>query len=134
MINIDQKKKNTAGKLYIPDSGFTQKILNYAKVKKKIRFRPGIKALKEIRKFQKSTDLLIHRLPFARLVKEITLNFQYSFQWQSVALEAMQYASEDYIVGLMEDANLSALHARRVTVMPKDIKLARRIRGDKHCG
>lgn len=98
--------------------------------KENIRFRPGIKALKEIRKFQKSTDLLIHRLPFARLVKEITTDFHYSMQWQSMALDAIQYASEDYIIGLMEDANLSALHAKRVTVMPKDLKLARRIRGN----
>mmetsp|Transcript_37416 Transcript_37416/g.95614 ORF Transcript_37416/g.95614 Transcript_37416/m.95614 type:complete len:126 (-) Transcript_37416:284-661(-) len=100
--------------------------------KEKIRFRPGIKALREIRKFQKSTDLLIHRLPFARLVKEITLEFHHSLQWQSVALEALQYAAEDYIIGLMEDANLSALHAKRVTVMPKDIHLANRIRGNKN--
>jgi len=96
-----------------------------------VRFRPGIKALREIRKFQRSTDLLIHRLPFARLVKEITLQFHHSLQWQTVALEALQYASEDYIIGLMEDANLSAIHAKRVTVMPKDIQLARRIRGNR---
>lgn len=95
-----------------------------------IRFRPGTKALKEIRKFQKSTDLLIHRLPFARLVKEITFDYHHSLQWQSTALEALQYASEDYIVGLMEDANLSALHAKRVTLMPKDLHLAKRIRGN----
>mmetsp|Transcript_2465 Transcript_2465/g.5893 ORF Transcript_2465/g.5893 Transcript_2465/m.5893 type:complete len:129 (-) Transcript_2465:2602-2988(-) len=101
-------------------------------MKEKIRFRPGIKALREIRKFQKSTDLLIHRLPFARLVKEITLEFHHSLQWQSVALEALQYAAEDYIIGLMEDANLSALHAKRVTLMPKDIHLAKRIRGNKN--
>mmetsp|Transcript_37417 Transcript_37417/g.95619 ORF Transcript_37417/g.95619 Transcript_37417/m.95619 type:complete len:114 (-) Transcript_37417:284-625(-) len=104
----------------------------YISKKEKIRFRPGIKALREIRKFQKSTDLLIHRLPFARLVKEITLEFHHSLQWQSVALEALQYAAEDYIIGLMEDANLSALHAKRVTVMPKDIHLANRIRGNKN--
>jgi histone H3/H4 len=120
--------------IYLKISQISQepkKEVKFTKVKKNLRFRPGIKALKEIRKFQKSTDLLIHRLPFARLVKEITLNFRYSFQWQSMALEAIQYASEDYIIGLMEDANLSALHAKRVTVMPKDIKLAKRIRGDK---
>lgn len=95
------------------------------------RFKPGIRALKEIRKFQKSTDLLIHRLPFVRLVKEITLTFHHSLQWQALALEALQHASEDYIIGLMEDANLSALHAKRVTIMPKDIHLAQRIRGNK---
>jgi histone H3/H4 len=96
------------------------------------RYRPGFKALKEIRKFQKSTDLLIHRLPFARLVKEITLEFHHSLQWQNTALEALQYASEDYIIGLMEDANLSALHAKRITIMPKDLHLAQKIRGSKN--
>ncbi|AFP65317.1 centromeric histone-3 like protein (nucleomorph) [Chroomonas mesostigmatica CCMP1168] len=128
--NIEEKSNNA--KTTSASYNSFKKNLNYIKIKKKFRFRPGIKALREIRKFQRSTDLLIHRLPFARLVKEITLNFQYSLQWQSVALEAIQYASEDYIVGLMEDANLSALHAKRVTVMPKDITLARRIRGDKN--
>jgi len=97
------------------------------------RYRSGHKALSEIRKFQKSTDLLIHRLPFARLVKEITLNFHHSLQWQSIAIEAIQHACEDYIIGLMEDANLSAIHAKRVTIMPKDLHLAQRIRGDKSC-
>ena len=96
------------------------------------RYKSGDKILHEIRKFQKSTDLLIHRLPFARLVKEITLNYHHSLHWQSLALEAVQHACEDYIVGLMEDANLSAIHAKRVTVMPKDMHLARRIRGDKY--
>jgi histone H3 len=96
------------------------------------RYRPGFRALKEIRKFQKSTDLLIHRLPFARLVKEITLEYHHSLQWQNTALEALQYASEDYIIGLMEDANLSALHAKRITIMPKDLHLAQKIRGSKN--
>ena len=95
------------------------------------RYRSGNKALNEIRKFQKSTDLLIHRLPFARLVKETTLKFHHALQWQSIAIEAVQHACEDYIIGLMEDANLSAIHAKRVTIMPKDIHLAQRIRGDK---
>jgi histone H3/H4 len=121
MINNPKQKD-----MYI---SFFKKKINIKK-KEKFRFRPGIKALREIRKFQKSTDLLIHRLPFARLVKEITSIFHKSLQWQSIALEAIQYATEDYIIGLMEDANLSALHAKRVTVMPKDIQLARRIRGN----
>jgi histone H3 len=96
------------------------------------RYKSGNKALCEIRKFQKSTDLLIHRLPFARLVKEITLTYHHSLQWQSIAIEAIQHACEDYIVGLMEDANLSAIHAKRITIMPKDLHLAQRIRGDKY--
>lgn len=98
-------------------------------IKKKKRYRPGERALREIRKFQKSTDLLIHKLPFTRLVKEITFSFHHALQWQSIALEAVQHAAEDYIIGLMGDANLSALHAKRVTVMPKDLQLAKRIRG-----
>jgi len=104
---------------------------NFLITKRKIRYKPGLKVLSEIRKFQKSTDLLIHRLPFTRLVKEITLKFHHSLQWQNIALEAIQHAAEDYLIGLMEDANLSALHAKRVTIMPKDIRLARRIRGHK---
>lgn len=98
-------------------------------IESKKRFRPGEKALKEIRKFQRSTDLLINKLPFTRLVKEITFSFHHSLQWQGIALEAMQHAAEDYIVGLMGDANLSAIHAKRITIMPKDLQLARRIRG-----
>jgi histone H3 len=101
-------------------------------IRKNKRYQSGNKALNEIRKFQKSTDLLIHRLPFARLVKETTLKFHHALQWQSIAIEAVQHACEDYIIGLMEDANLSAIHAKRVTIMPKDIHLAQRIRGDKY--
>nr|UXY87015.1 centromeric histone-3 like protein [Cryptomonas paramecium] len=95
------------------------------------RYKNSEKTLNEIRKFQKSTDLLIHRLPFARLIKEITSNYHHSLQWQSTAIEAIQHACEDYLVGLMEDANLSALHAKRITIMPKDLHLARKIRGNK---
>ncbi len=110
-----------------------KKCRNYLSINyKNKRYRSGSKALSEIRKFQKSTDLLIHRLPFARLVKEITLTYHHSLQWQSIAIEAVQHACEDYIVGLMEDANLSAIHAKRITIMPKDLHLAQRIRGDKY--
>ena len=98
-------------------------------IRLKKRYRPGEKALREIRKFQRSTDLLINKLPFTRLVKEITFSFHNSLQWQGIALEAIQHAAEDYIIGLMGDANLSALHAKRITIMPKDLQLARRIRG-----
>ena len=80
---------------------------------------------------QKSTDLLIPRLPFARLVKEIAQQMSSSgLRFQSMALMALQEAAEAYIVGLMEDTLLAAIHARRVTIMPKDMALARRIRGE----
>lgn len=99
--------------------------------KKRHRYRPGSRAIMEIRKFQKSTELLLRRLPFARLVREICERiFGTSlFRWQASALEALQTASEDYLVRLFEDSNLCAIHAKRVTIMPRDIALARRIRG-----
>lgn len=86
--------------------------------------------MKEIRFYQKSTDLLIRRLPFARLVREIQLGMTRTpFRWQGTALLAMQEAAEAHLVGLFEDCNYCAIHAKRVTIMPKDMQLARRIRG-----
>jgi histone H3 len=100
-------------------------------VKKPHRYRPGTVALREIRKYQKSTELLIRKLPFQRLVREIALDFRGDLRFQSSAILALQEASEAYLVCLFEDTNLCALHARRVTIMPKDIQLARRIRGER---
>jgi len=97
---------------------------------RKRRYRPGTIALKEIRRYQKSTELLIRKLPFQRLVREIALEFKKDLRFQSSAVEALQEASEAYIVGLFEDTNLCALHAGRCTVQAKDMALARRIRGE----
>ncbi|EZG82921.1 histone H3 [Gregarina niphandrodes] len=99
--------------------------------KKPRRFKPGVVALREIRKYQKSTELLIRKLPFQRLVKEIAAEYKSELRFQSSAVLALQEASEAYLVGLFEDTNLCAIHAKRVTIMPKDIGLARRIRGEK---
>ena len=99
-------------------------------VKKPHRYRPGTVALREIRKFQKSTELLIRKLPFQRLVREISQEYKSDLRFQSQAVLALQEASEAYLVGLFEDTNLCAIHAKRVTIMPKDMQLARRIRGD----
>ena len=95
------------------------------------RYQPGMKALREIRKFQKSTDLLIPALPFSRLVREIvqTVTVGQQFRFQSLAIKALQEASEAYLVGFFEDAVLCAMHAKRVTIMPKDMDLVKRIRG-----
>ncbi|KAG7224902.1 hypothetical protein INR49_014818, partial [Caranx melampygus] len=90
---------------------------------------PGTVALREIRRYQKSTELLIRKLPFQRLVREIAQDFKTDLRFQSSAVMALQEASEAYLVGLFEDTNLCAIHAKRVTIMPKDIQLARRIRG-----
>jgi histone H3 len=100
-------------------------------VKKPHRFKPGTVALREIRKYQKSTELLIRKLPFQRLVREIATDFKTDLRFQSSAVLALQESAESYLVGLFEDTNLCAIHAKRVTIMPKDIQLAKRIRGDK---
>ena len=100
-------------------------------VMKPHRYRPGTVALREIRRYQKSTELLIRKLPFQRLVREIAQDFKTDVRFQSSAIVALQEASEAYLVGLFEDTNLCAIHAKRVTIMPKDIQLARRIRGER---
>ncbi|KII95099.1 hypothetical protein PLICRDRAFT_98259, partial [Plicaturopsis crispa FD-325 SS-3] len=106
--------------------------------RKKHRFRPGTVALREIRKYQKSTDLLLRRLPFSRVVREIAMDMQTDMveygegsglRWQSSAILALQEATEAFLVHLFEDANLCAIHAKRVTIMQRDLQLARRIRG-----
>ncbi|XP_060890195.1 histone H3-like centromeric protein A [Labrus mixtus] len=97
---------------------------------KKRRFRPGTKALMEIRRYQKSTDLLLRKAPFSRLVHEVCQSYsREALRWQLYALLALQEAAEAFLVMLFSDANLCAIHAKRVTVFPRDIQLARRIRG-----
>lgn len=100
--------------------------------KKRRRYRPGTVALREIRRYQKSTELLIKKRPFQRLVKEICQIEApgRDYRFQSTALLALQEAAEAYLVGLFEDTNICALHAKRVTIMPKDMQLARRVRGE----
>ena len=107
-------------------------------VKKRYRYRPGTVALKQIRQYQKSTKLLIRKLPFQRLVREIASDSEVitsplcgKVRFQSAAVKALQEAAEAYLVGLFEDTNLCAIHAKRVTIIPKDIQLARRIRGER---
>ena len=95
------------------------------------RYQAGTAALCDIRHFQKSTALLIRKLPFQRLVREITQDFKTDLQFQSVAILCLQEAAEAYLVGLFEDTNFCSIHARRVTIMPKDIQLAQRIRGER---
>ena len=91
---------------------------------KKWRFRPGTVALREIRKYQKSMDLLIRKLPFQRLVRKIIFEHKQDYQLAPAAAAALQEAAEAYLVGLFKDINLCAIHAKRVTIMPKDIQLA----------
>lgn len=106
-------------------------IVNGVGVKKPHRFRPaGTVALREIRKYQKSTDLLIRKAPFQRLVREIASAHRSDLRFQSAAVMSLQSAAEAYLVGVFEDTNLAAIHAKRITIAPKDLMLARRIRGE----
>uniref|UniRef100_A0A2C9LWK7 Core Histone H2A/H2B/H3 domain-containing protein n=1 Tax=Biomphalaria glabrata TaxID=6526 RepID=A0A2C9LWK7_BIOGL len=97
------------------------------------RRRPGQVALIIIRKYQKSTELLIRKLPFARVVREVGMSILRdslgTLNWQSMAISCLQEACEAYLVRLFEDANLCCIHAKRVTLQPKDIWLAMRIGG-----
>jgi histone H3 len=99
--------------------------------KKAGRFRPGSVALREIRQYQRSTDLLIRKLPFQRLVREVAQTFRADLRMESKALLALQEAAEMYLVRLFGDSLECALHAKRVTLMPRDIQLAQRIRGER---
>ena len=125
-----------------PSPAAPQIIHNPMKMKNGItkphRFRPGTVAMREIRKYQRTYELLIPRLPFTKLVRELAYEIlkeemgdNSTLQFQASALEGLQEATEHYLVKLLEDSNLNAIHANRVTVQPKDIKLARRIRGEK---
>ena len=95
------------------------------------RYRAGTVALQDICHFQKTSALLIWKLPFQRLVREITQDFKTDLRFQSAAILCLQEAAEAYLVRLFDDANLCAIHTRQVTIMPKDILLARRIRGER---
>ena len=100
-------------------------------VKKAHRYRPGTVALREIRRFQKTTELFIRKRCFQRFVREIAQDFKSDLRFQSFAIQALHEAAEAYLVSLFEDTNLCAIHAKRVTVMPRDMELARRIRGER---
>ena len=100
------------------------------KQKKPHRCRPGTVALQEIHRYQKSMELLIRRLPFQRLVREIAQDFKGRLNFASGAILALQEVVEAYLVGLFEYTNLCAIHAKCITIMPKDIQLARCIRGE----
>jgi histone H3 len=106
--------------------------MNNGGVKKPHRCRPGTVALCEIRRFQKTTELLNKKAPFQRLVHEIaqSISANKDLCFQSTSVIALQEASEAYMVCLFEDTNLAAVHAKRVTNMPRDMLLARRLRGD----
>ena len=99
-------------------------------VKKPHRYRPGTVALREIRRYQKTTELLLRKKSFYQLCREMVQDFSADMRYQSSSILAMQEATEAYFAGLFEDTNLVAIHTRRVTILPKDIQLVRRIRNE----
>ncbi len=121
---------STGGKA--PIKQLATKAARKTQVKKPHRYRPGTVALREIRKYQKTTNLLIRHLPFQRLVREIASEIFTDLRFQSSAILALQESSEAYLTSMFEDANLCAIHANRVTVTPRDMALARRIRRERN--
>ena len=114
-------KKTTAANKTAPETGG---------VKKPRRYRPGTVALREIRKYQRSTELLIPKSRFARLVREISQDYmEGGMRFSASAILALQASAEEGLVQLFEDAQLCSIHANRVTIRPKDLQLARRIKG-----
>ena len=108
-----------------------KEFLKAGKVKKPRRYQPGTVALCEIWWYQKSTELLIRKLPFSWLVREITQEVgKRDMCFQGSTIICLQEAAEAFLVSLLEDANLCAIHAKRVTIMPKDVQLAHHIRGE----
>jgi histone H3 len=97
-------------------------------VKKPHRYRPGTVALREIRRYQKSAELLLRKRPFGRLVREIAGDFAADLRFTEQALLALQEATEAYAVGFFEDTNLAAIHTNRVTILKKDMVFVRSIR------
>ena len=100
-------------------------------VKRAHRWRPGTVALREIRKFQKGTELLVQKAPFQRLVRELASAQKEGLRFQSSAVQAIQEATESYVISLLADTNLCAIHTRRVTIQAKDVQLALRLRGER---
>lgn len=101
------------------------------KERKPHKYRPGTVALRQIRSYQRAVNLLIPKLPFQRLCRDIAKDIRPDLRFQAAAVEAIQESAEAYIISVFEDANLCAIHARRVTMMARDIRLARRLRSDR---
>ena len=127
-------RKSTGGKaprIHFATMAASNLARSFGGVKKPHCWRPGTVALREIRKDQKNTDLLMRKAPFQHLVREIACGIKSDLRMQSMALLALQEAAEAYLVGLFPDTNECVSHAKRVAIMPKDMQLARCIRGEK---
>lgn len=126
-----KKRKTGTPKRILQTQKSTEVIVS---MRKKRRYKPGTVALREIRRYQNSVDLLIPKLPFQRLVREIAAHITYDSEagtrWQAEALKCIQEASEKYLVDLLHDANDICIHAKRVTISNKDLRLAYNLRSN----
>jgi len=131
MLATKAPRKSIGGK-----SPKNQRAVGTPRTPGKRRYRPGTRALMEIRRYQRNTDLLIPKMPFSRVIREIaqSLCSTKDLRFQSSAVMCLQEAAEAFLVTLFEDSVLCAIHAKRVTLMPKDMDLARRIRGRSEYG
>lgn len=115
-------RKSTGGKT--PRKQLANKAAHKGGVKKPHRYRPGTVALREIRRYQKSTELLIKKAPFQRWVRQLAQDFKTDLRMKGSALQLLQEGFEVYLVKKMEAINLLAIHAKRVTIQDKDVTLA----------
>ncbi len=127
MARVKQTKQPGKRSLATKAATHSQPVAPSEQAKRKFRYRPGTVALREIRKYQRSTCFLLRRAPFWRLVREIAQDHKTDLRWTSAALEALQEATEAFLVELFDISNFFAIHARRVTIMPKDIMLYQRV-------
>ena len=125
--SLDEEVRSKQARKKLPSIPLRKKV-STGGVKKPHHYRPSTVALQEIQKYQRSTELLCRRLSVARLIREITQDFKVGLHFQATALLAIQEAMEAWLVHLMEDMNLCAIHAKRVTIGPKDLSLVCRIR------
>jgi len=131
MARTKQTARRAAGKE--PRKKLATKVANrtapgFGGIKRPHKYRPGTVALREIKKYQKSTELLLRKLPFQRLVREIAQDFVSDLRFQATAMTVLQEAAEAYLVQLFENAQSCAVHGKRITIQPKDINLTRAIR------
>jgi len=132
MARTKQTSRKYGGYQVAGKTAPSKSVTNVKPKTKTRRYKPGTVALREIRRYQKSTEMLLPRASFQRMVREVTQSIDTKWRYQKTALMALQEAAEAYMVSLFEDINAAAIHAGRTTVMVKDLHLARRLRGESY--
>lgn len=131
-----KKKEKAAAKTATPQKSkggkSKSKKTSKSRGEKKTRhFKPGTVALREVKRYQKTSGFLIASLPFERLVREVAQDFKADLRFSRSAVALIQLITEHYLVGILEESVLVAISAKRVSVQPKDVHLVRRIRGER---